>query len=87
MKNWDRNMAMEAHYEAFDDLLTHLQEAHQGGATIKQLATDCDVTEPTIRAWLNYDIMFPHFKTICKVAAGLGLKIQFVTTVEWRKAA
>lgn len=85
---WRKHLSKEAHYAAFDELVDHLRnhiDTH--GVSVARLALDCDVSQGTIHNWLSYSVMFPHFKTIAKIAQGLGLQITFKEIVQFRKAA
>jgi DNA-binding phage protein len=79
-KQWHAELSKEAHYEAFDDLCEHIRKQVNSinGPSIDEVATVCEVSSQTIRNWLYYAVMFPHFKTICKVARGMGFQVRFV---------
>lgn len=81
-KQWHKKVSAEAHYEAFDALCDYIRYQHnEFGLSIPQLAVDSDVTAQTLYNWINFRVLFPHFRTVAKVARGLGLRSTFIDDI------
>jgi len=78
LKMWHKAMSQEAHYKAFDELVEYIIYMNRNeGLALSKLALDAEVSVQTLYNWIDCRVMFPHFKTIAKVANGLGLDVYY----------